>query len=99
METTNLLQNEITLEKIKNLEAQLVELDNKKEKAIKLHQESVNCYIGKIELGLWEKKNKIKNNNYEKEFTCCKCQDVEIVPILEGILNSIKLLNSRLDKL
>ena len=94
-----------TLEEIQNLEAKLVELDKKqalldrmKEREIKLHQESVNSYIGIIELRLWEKKNKIRNDNYE-ESSCCKCQDMELVPILEAILNSIKLLNSRLDKL
>ena len=69
-----------------------------KEREIKLHQESVDCYIGIIELKLWEKKNKINNNNYE-ESSCCKCQDMELVPILEAILNSIKMLNSRSDKL
>jgi hypothetical protein len=90
-----------TLEEIQNLEAKLVELDKKqalldrmKEREIKLHQESVNSYIGIIELRLWEKKNKI--NNYE-ESSCCKCQDIELVPILEAILNSIKMLNLRLD--
>jgi hypothetical protein len=69
-----------------------------KEREIKLHQESVDCYTGIIELKLWEKKNKIRNDNY-KESECCKCQDTEFVPILEAILNSIKMLNSRSDKL
>jgi hypothetical protein len=95
-----------TLEEIQKLEAKLVELDkkqieleNKKEQAIKLHQESVDCYIGIIELALWEKKNKSRNNNNEGESKLCKCQDMELVPIFEAIVNSIKLLNSRLDKL
>ena len=90
-----------TIDEIQKLEAKLLELDKKqavldrmKERQIKLHQESVECYIGIIELGLYEKKNRIKNEN---ESTCCKCknQDTELVPILEAILNSIKLLNSR----
>ena len=88
-----------TLEEIQHLEARLVELDKKQalldrmhEMAIKSHQESIDCYIGIIELKLWE----IKNRN---ESSCCKCHDIELVPILEAILNSIKLLNSRSDKL
>jgi hypothetical protein len=93
-----------TIDEIQKLEAKLLELDKKqavldrmKEREIKFHQESVECYIGIIELGLYEKKNRIKNDNYEKESVCCKNQDTELVPILEAILNSIKLLNLRYD--
>ena len=94
-----------TLDEIQKLETRLVELDKKqalldkmKERAIKMHQETVDCYIGIIELKIWEKRNRL-NNDYHKESSCCKCHDTELVPILEAILNSIKLLNSRSDKL
>ena len=96
MDTTIIPQLEKNAEA---LEAKIIELEKKKDIAIKLHRESVDCYIGMIELGLWEKKNRIRNNNnnnnYEKEVTDYERQDMELVPILEAILNSIKLLNSR----
>ena len=93
------------LEEIQKLEKRLVELDKKQalldrmnERAIKMHQETVDSYIGIIELKLWKKINRLNNDN-DKELSCCKCHDTKLVPILEAILNSIKLLNSRSDKL
>ena len=54
METTN------NVNELQNLEVKLAELDKRKENAIKLHQESVDCYIGIIELKLWEKRGYYK---------------------------------------
>ena len=97
---------ESTLDEIQKLELKLAELDNKKNKldkrhsnAVRLHQELIEHNIIMLEAGIKEKQNRIRNNNYSKEFECCKCQDKELVSLLEPILNAIKLIHTRLDKM
>ena len=90
---------ESTLDEIQKLELKLAELDKRHSNALRLHQELIEHNIIMLEAGIKEKQNRIRNDNYSKEFECCKCQDKELVSLLEPILNAIKLIHSRLDKM
>jgi hypothetical protein len=90
---------EPTLDKIQKLELKLAELNKRYSNALRLHQELIEHNIIMLESGIKEKQNRIRNNNYSKKFECCKCQDKELVLLLEPILNAIKLIYTRLDQM
>lgn len=84
---------------INELQTRLAELEKMKQQHEDTKKLGVDYNLSIISNILDCKNNKVIKNNYAKQFVCCKFQDIEIIPLIEAILNSLQSINNRLTKL
>lgn len=77
---------------------QLQLLKKEEIKKLELKQYSLEHNLNIIKEIYLEKKEKLDKNNYSKSCVVSKFQDMKLVPLIEAILNSLTILNEKLEK-
>lgn len=86
---------------ISKIDEQIKQLQLLKEEEIKkleLKQYSLEHNLNIIKEIYLEKKEKLDKNSYSKSCVVSKFQDMKLVPLIEAILNSLTILNEKLEK-
>lgn len=71
--------------------------DIKKDEAIK-KVNSLDYNLDIIEKIYIDKKNKLEKNSYSKSCVVAKFQDRELLPLIEAIKNSLKIINDKISR-